>query len=171
VKKDTRAARKKITTTEKAPAVDDMWRIPDELWNRLNHCCLPANRIRLVVTNHLCATLSNGRDIFCSAHRMPVECLERHRICHSSSAHRGSAMIQAGFFCNYGKRGCCSMMSCKALIDMAVHDGAMTKPRWAGKKTGPNPTDRAKEGVKRSLLCEGGGIPIGIAVDGLIVTT
>ena len=35
-----------------------------------------------------------------------------------------------------------------------------------GKKTGPNPTDRAKGGVKRSLLCEGAGIPIGLAVDG-----
>lgn len=35
-----------------------------------------------------------------------------------------------------------------------------------GKKTGPNPTDRAKDGVKRSLLTEAAGIPIGIAVDG-----
>jgi transposase len=35
-----------------------------------------------------------------------------------------------------------------------------------GKKTGPNPTDRAKKGVKRSLLTEGGGVPIGLAVEG-----
>jgi transposase len=35
-----------------------------------------------------------------------------------------------------------------------------------GKKTGPNPTDRAKDGVKRSLLTEGAGVPIGLAVDG-----
>lgn len=35
-----------------------------------------------------------------------------------------------------------------------------------GKKTGPNPTDRAKDGVKRSLLCEGAGVPIGLVVDG-----
>jgi transposase len=35
-----------------------------------------------------------------------------------------------------------------------------------GKKTGPNPTDRAKGGVKRSLLTEGSGIPIGLAVEG-----
>jgi putative transposase len=37
---------------------------------------------------------------------------------------------------------------------------------WVGKKTGPNPTDRAKTGTKRSLLTEGQGIPIGLAVDG-----
>jgi putative transposase len=40
------------------------------------------------------------------------------------------------------------------------------KRRWAGKKSGPNPTDRAKSGVKRSVLTEGHGVPIGLAVDG-----
>jgi transposase len=35
-----------------------------------------------------------------------------------------------------------------------------------GKKTGPNPTDRAKDGTKRSLLTEAAGIPLGLAVDG-----
>ena len=36
----------------------------------------------------------------------------------------------------------------------------------AGEKTGPNPTDRAKKGVKRSLLTESSGVPIGLAIDG-----
>ena len=36
----------------------------------------------------------------------------------------------------------------------------------AGKKIGPNPTDRAKGGVKRSLLTEADGVPIGLAIDG-----
>ena len=35
-----------------------------------------------------------------------------------------------------------------------------------GGKTGPNPTDRAKDGVKRSVLTEADGVPIGLAVDG-----
>jgi len=35
-----------------------------------------------------------------------------------------------------------------------------------GKKSGPNPTDRGKSGVKRSLLTEGHGVPIGLAVAG-----
>lgn len=34
------------------------------------------------------------------------------------------------------------------------------------KKCGPNPTDRAKSGVKRSVLTEGHGVPIGLAVEG-----
>lgn len=35
-----------------------------------------------------------------------------------------------------------------------------------GEKTGPNPTDRAKKGVKRSLLTEANGVPIGLVIDG-----
>ena len=35
-----------------------------------------------------------------------------------------------------------------------------------GEKTGANPTDRGKGGVKRSLLTEAEGIPVGLAVDG-----
>lgn len=35
-----------------------------------------------------------------------------------------------------------------------------------GKKTGPNPTDRAKRGTKKSLLTDGQGIPLGIAIAG-----
>ncbi len=43
-------------------------------------------------------------------------------------------------------------------------DGAMTKAPLGGEATGPNPTDRAKSGVKRSLQTEGQGIPIGLAI-------
>ena len=35
-----------------------------------------------------------------------------------------------------------------------------------GKKTGTNPTDRGKGGVKRSLLTEAHGIPLSIVIDG-----
>ena len=42
----------------------------------------------------------------------------------------------------------------------------MTKAPLGGEKCGPNPTDRAKNGVKRSLLTEANGVPIGLAVDG-----
>jgi putative transposase len=45
-------------------------------------------------------------------------------------------------------------------------DGAMTKAPLGGEKTGPNPTDRAKQGTKRNLPTEGHGLPIGLAVSG-----
>ncbi len=35
-----------------------------------------------------------------------------------------------------------------------------------GGETGRNPPDRGKQGVNRSLLTEGHGVPIGLAIDG-----
>lgn len=43
-------------------------------------------------------------------------------------------------------------------------DGAMTKAPLGGEATGPNPTDRAKRGVKRSLQTDGAGVPIGLVI-------
>ena len=40
------------------------------------------------------------------------------------------------------------------------------KRLWAGGKSGRNPTDRSKQGTKRSLLTEAAGIPVGLAVEG-----
>jgi putative transposase len=45
-------------------------------------------------------------------------------------------------------------------------DGAMTKAPLGGEKTGPHPTDRGKSGVKRSVLTEGHGVPIGVETAG-----
>lgn len=41
-------------------------------------------------------------------------------------------------------------------------DGAMTKAPLGGELTGPNPTDRGKQGTKRSLLTDGQGIPLAV---------
>ena len=45
-------------------------------------------------------------------------------------------------------------------------DGAMTKAPLGGGKTGPNPTDRAKGGTKRSLVVDERGVPLGVVVSG-----
>lgn len=49
-------------------------------------------------------------------------------------------------------------------------DGVMTKKAPLGRADsearGPNPSDRAKMGVKRSVLTDGSGIPLAMAVDG-----
>jgi putative transposase len=45
-------------------------------------------------------------------------------------------------------------------------DGCQTKAPLGGEATGANPTDRGKEGVKRHLLTEANGLPIGLCVTG-----
>ena len=39
-----------------------------------------------------------------------------------------------------------------------------TKRRWEGKKTGKNPTDRGKLGVKRSVLTDDRGVVLGLVI-------
>ena len=43
-------------------------------------------------------------------------------------------------------------------------DGALGKARSGGDEVGPNPTDRAKNGAKKSLLVEAGGGPLAAVV-------
>ncbi len=43
-------------------------------------------------------------------------------------------------------------------------DTATTKAPLGGEKTGPNPTDRGKLGAKRSVLTDGRGVVLGIAI-------
>jgi putative transposase len=50
--------------------------------------------------------------------------------------------------------------------DWLAMDGAMSKAPLGGEKTGPNPTDRGKSGVKRSVLTEGHGVPLAGVVEG-----
>ena len=45
-------------------------------------------------------------------------------------------------------------------------NGTMTKAPLGGEKTGKNPTDRGKIGTKRSLLTDGRGVPLGVAIAG-----
>ena len=50
--------------------------------------------------------------------------------------------------------------------DWMLMDGAMVKAPLGGEATGVNPTDRAKSGTKRSVLTDGRGIPLAVAIEG-----
>jgi transposase len=89
-------------------------------------------------------------------------------ICSSSSAHRRfQEWSEAGVFLKLWQLGLAEYDALVG-IDWAwlSMDGAMTKAPLGGKKVGRNPTDRGKQGTKRSLLSEGGGVPIGLALAG-----
>jgi putative transposase len=89
-------------------------------------------------------------------------------LCPSSTAHdRFQEWAKEGFFLRFWQAGLADYDAFKG-IDWSwlAMDGAMTKAPLAGKKTGPNPTDRAKSGAKRSLLVEAGGVPTGLCVAG-----
>ena len=48
----------------------------------------------------------------------------------------------------------------------AVVDSCSIRAVHGGDQTGPNPTDRAKRGSKRHLICDGRGVPLAVRLTG-----
>jgi len=48
----------------------------------------------------------------------------------------------------------------------AVVDSCSIRAAYGGDQTGPNPTDRAKRGSKRHLICDGRGVPLAVRLTG-----
>jgi putative transposase len=96
------------------------------------------------------------------------QALDQTELCAHSTAHdRFQAWVQAGVFLKLWQAGVEQFDEVNGLDwDWLSMDGAMTKAPLGGEKTGPNPTDRGKSGVKRSVLTEGHGIPISMVIDG-----
>ena len=89
-------------------------------------------------------------------------------LCHPSSAYRRfREWAEAGVFREFWRQG---LLAYEALTgiewDWMALDGTMGKAPLGAEKTGPNPTDRAKKGTKRSLLTDGRGAPVGLVVSG-----
>lgn len=96
------------------------------------------------------------------------QALDQTELCAHSTAHdRYQEWVQADVFLKLWQAGVSQFDDLKGL-DWAwlSMDGALTKAPLGGEETGPNPTDRGKSGVKRSLLNEGHGVPMGLAVAG-----
>jgi transposase len=47
-------------------------------------------------------------------------------------------------------------------LDRLAVDGCITKAPCGGQVAGPSPVDRRKQGLKRSLVTDAGGIPLGV---------
>jgi putative transposase len=89
-------------------------------------------------------------------------------ICSSSWAHRRfQEWVKAGVFAAFWREGLLAYDALKGIEwSWVALDGAMGKAPLGGGKTGPNPTDRGKRGVKRALLTDGRGVPLGAVIDG-----
>jgi len=48
----------------------------------------------------------------------------------------------------------------------AIVDSGSVRAVYGGTQTGPNPTDRAKRGSKRHLICDARGVPLAIRLTG-----
>lgn len=150
--------------------VPDDWRIPDELWAEIGQC-IPTH----VNTHRFGGGKPRTPDRVCMDAIFFVlrtgcqwKALNATKFGPGSTAHdRFQEWVQQGVFLQMWKAGLLEY-DCLKGIDWSwlSMDGCRTKAPLGGEKTGKNPTDRAKKGVKRSLLVEANGVPVGLAVDG-----
>jgi putative transposase len=151
-------------------AVVDPWHIPEDLWQAMT-LFLPEHKN----THRFGGGRPRTPDRVCMEAILFVlrtgcqwKALDATRFCPGSTAHeRFQEWVQAGVFQTLWEAGLLAYDDWKGIDwQWLSMDGCMTKAPLGGKMTGKNPTDRAKKGTKRSLLVEGAGLPVGLAVDG-----
>src|SRR5690242_730153 len=152
-----------------ARARDDQWRIPDVLWERIAPL-LPARPPHLLGCHNPRVDDRKAMDAIFFVLRTGCQwnALNATGICSSSSAHRRfQEWVKAGVFARLWMLGLAEYDALEGIDwQWLSMDGAMTKAPLGGECTSRNPTDRGELGVKRSLLVEGNGVPIGVAIDG-----
>jgi len=146
---------------------NELWQMPDEVWHKIKPFLPPPPPHPLGCHRPRVEDRAAMDAIF---FRLRTGCqwnaLNATGICTSSSAHRRfQEWTQAGVFNKLWTLGLEEYDAVKGIEwEWQSLDGAMTKAPLGREKTGPNPTDRAKSGTKRSLLTDGRGIPLGICV-------
>jgi putative transposase len=157
------------TSSKTAPPVDDHWRIPDPLWERIGPL-LPLRPPHPLGCHNPRTDDPRAMDAIFFVLRTGCRwgALDATGICSHSSAHRRfQEWAAAGVFVNLWATG---LQEYDELVGLdwewLAMDGAMTKAPLGGERTGRNPTDRGKLGTKRSLLTEAAGVPVGLAVEG-----
>lgn len=150
-----------------AKPLPTIWEIPDELWGRIEP--ILARRYPAARTGRPRASLRRVLDgiIFrmrsgCQWNQLPE------RFGADSTVH--------GWFQRLVRDGVLEKIwaelvrECEQLgaveWEWQAADGVMGKSRFCGDKRGPNPTDRAKSGTKKSIIVEQQGGPLGVAIEG-----
>lgn len=150
-------------------AKDDDWRVSDELWAKMEPVLPPRPAHPLGCHNPRVPDRDALNAIlFVLRTGCQWNALDATGICSCSSAYRRfREWTEAGVFLGLWQQGLIEYDGVKGVEwEWLAADGAMTKAPLGGEQCGPSPTDRAKQGTKRSLLCEGAGVPIGIEVAG-----
>jgi transposase len=148
---------------------DDGWRLPDDLWVKMEPLLPPRPKHKLGCHNP-CVPDRAAMDAIFFVLRTGCQwnALKETRICSSSSAHRRfQEWTKAGVFDAFWREGLLAYDAVNGIEwTWLALDGAMGKAPLGGAKTGRNPTDRGKRGVKRSMLTDGRGVPLAAVIDG-----
>jgi putative transposase len=154
-------------TNEESKPLPTIWHVHDELWEKIKPILdeqdppKPTGRKRIKARSALDAIIFRLRS-GCQWNRLPQEFPD------DSSVHRTFQRWERlkVWDCIWAAL----VASCFELggvnWEWQAADTAMAKARMGGDDIGPNPTDRAKKGTKRSLLTEADGGPLAAVVAG-----
>jgi putative transposase len=149
------------------PVLATIWEIPDELWERIEP--ILERRYPRAPTGRPRADLRLVLDGIIYRLRSGVQWNQLPR-------QFGADSTVHGWFQRFVKDGVLQeiwaelVRECDELgavsWEWQAADGVMGKSRFGGDRRGPNPTDRAKSGTKKSVLVEQTGGPLGVCIDG-----
>lgn len=158
-----------MPTVETTPArpLPTIWEIPDELWERIEP--ILKRHYPAASTGRPRADLRRVLDAIIYRMRSGVQWNQLPRTF-------GADSTIHGWFQRFAADGVLVeiwaelVRECDELGAVAwewqAADGVMGKSRFEGDARGPNPTDRAKPGTKKSVIVEQSGGPLGVAIAG-----
>lgn len=156
-----------VTEATGAERLPTIWSLPDELWERIEP--ILARRYPPAPTGRPRADLRAVLDGIIYRLRTSVQWDQLPR-------RFGAPSTVHGWFQRFVSDGvleevwACLVAECEELgavcWEWQAADSVMGKSRFCGDKRGPNPTDRAKSGTKKSVVCERSGGPLGVAIEG-----
>ncbi len=144
-----------------------IWELPDDLWERVEP--ILARRYPLAATGRPRADLRRVLDGIIYRMRSGVQCNQLPRRFGADSTVHGwfQRLVADGVLAEIWAE---LVRECDELDAVAwewqAADAVMGKSRFEGDARGPNPTDRAKSGTKKSVIVEQAGGPLGVAIAG-----
>lgn len=152
--------------TTPAPVLATIWELPDELWERIE--AILAGRYPRAATGRPRADLRLVLDGIVYRLRSGVQWNQLpRRFGADSTVHAWFQRFVADGVLEeiWAQLACeCDELGAVSWAWQAA-DGVMGKSRFDGGARGPNPTDRAKMGTKKSLLVEQHGGPLAVWID------
>ena len=147
----------------------DKWRLSDSLWNEIEPL-LPPRKPHPLECHNPRVPDKNAMEAILFVLRTGCQwnSLDTTGICSCSSAYRRfREWLAADVFKKFWDQELIKYDELRGIEwSFCSMDGAITKAPLGGELTGPNPTDRAKSGTKRSFLTDEHGIPLSIVVAG-----
>ena len=143
------------------------WMVSDEFWEKVEPLVPPAPSHAKGGRTRMDARKAFAAIVYVLRTGIQWNALPRELGASSTVHDRFQEWERAGFFEELWGAGLAEYDEMEGIEwEWQAIDGVMTRASLGKDATGKNPTDRAKSGTKRSMLTDGAGIPLSVAIEG-----